>query len=280
MIRATSSPAARIVQTAVCLAALLGTGSCAEAKKAASGEMTTHSPGVLTVAAELPAPGFWEGSDPARVNGGFEWALAGELADELGLRLAVQATTFADILAGRLGNADLALAEVSVTEERRERVDFSLTYFTSSPTVLTRSAADDIIDLATAKERRWVVEAGTTEEQYLLDVIRPDEPATAVPNEATTIQMVLNRSADAALLDLPSALAAARAHTQLVVPGRFDHDESLAPLLPKDSANTASVDRALRALTADGTVQRLEDRWLRPKLAADPDSVPVIRARR
>ena len=91
---------------------------------------------MLTVATTLPAPGFWEGDDVTIVGGGYEWGLARSLADEFDLDLKVIDVPFADIVAGRLEGADMALAQIEFTKERGEVLDFSLPYFASDFGVL------------------------------------------------------------------------------------------------------------------------------------------------
>jgi polar amino acid transport system substrate-binding protein len=275
-------PARRIALAFVATIAL-ALAACSLAKEAAQGTFAPASPGVLVVATELPAPGFWDSADPSTVHGGFEWALADALAKELHLTLSVRAVPFDEITAGHLGDADMAIAQVSITAERRDHVDLSIPYLLSSPAALVRDVEGEpdieIADLATAKEKRWVVQRGTTDEQYLHDIIRPDDDPVVVATQDEAVQVVASGSADAALLDLPSALVIAHDRPGLRVPARFDRDEDLAAVLPKGSSNTQVVDRALRALIADGTVDELRRRWLDPAFATDPDSIPVIRAR-
>ena len=114
---------------------------------------------------------FWEGDDVSTLAGGFEWGLARALADELGLRVSFRDVPFPDIVTGELHGADVALAQVSITDEREDRVEFSVTYFDSAPAVLAPRDADDIHDLATARDRSWVVERATTEEAFVGDVV-------------------------------------------------------------------------------------------------------------
>jgi polar amino acid transport system substrate-binding protein len=236
------------------------------------------SPGRVVVATSLPSPGFWEGDDVATLDGGFEWGLARALADELGLRVSFRDVPFPDIVTGDLHGADVALAQVSITDEREHRVKFSVTYFDSAPAVLAPSDADEIHDLATASDRSWVVERGTTEQSFVDDVIRPDKSVVAVDGEAEAVDAVRSGDADAALLDLPAALVIAARVPDLEVDARFDDPERYGIVLPEDSPdmNRRAVDKVLRGLLADGTVDDLADRWLQPVFASDPDDIPVI----
>jgi polar amino acid transport system substrate-binding protein len=262
---------------AIALAALLG-GGCGEATDIAENTFEPASPGRVVVATSLPSPGFWEGADVAALDGGFEWGLARALADELGLEVSFRDVPFSDIVAGELHDADVALAQVSITDEREDRVEFSVTYFDSAPAILAPRDADDIHDLATARDRRWVVERATTQQSFVDDVIRPDESVVAVDDEAEAVDSVVSGRADAALLDLPAALVIADRMPDLEVDARFDDPEPYGVVLPQDSPdiNRRAIDKALRGLLADGTVDDLAERWLRPVFSSDPDDIPVI----
>jgi polar amino acid transport system substrate-binding protein len=268
------------IRTGILVALLvLAGGACNDVKRAATGSLAANASGALTVATELPAPGFWEGTDPATVDGGFEWGLAHALAKELGRHLTVQALPFVDIVAGRLGTADLALAQVSATDERRRVAELTAPYLESAPAVLARTGAEkDLVDLATARHRRWAVQGASTFATYLADVVRPHAKPLVLSTMDQVVQAVIDRRVDAALLDLPTALAVAKKEG-LSVPARFDQTEHIVGVLPDGSPNLDAIDTALRRLTADGTVDRLRKQWLEPSFVTDPDDVPVISAR-
>ena len=160
------------------MAVLLAAGTaCSDVRDVAERQFDSGTPGTLVVAAEVPDPGFWEGAVD-EINGGFEYGLATALADEFDLGLEVVQVPFDDVIEGRLGTADLALQEVSVTPAREEHVEFSVPYFETSPTVVARRDGGDaaeLTDLATAQEQRWAVREATTEAEFIEDVIRPEE---------------------------------------------------------------------------------------------------------
>lgn len=261
----------------VVASALVGLGGCGASRDLARGDFDPHTGGVLRVATTLPAPGFWNGADPGAVDGGFEWGLAVALADRFDLRLEIVAVPFTDIVEGRLGDADLAIAQVSIDDRRGEHLDFSAPYYETAPAVL---AADglDVTDLATAKEQRWVVVDGTTHVAYLSDVVRPDDAATVVPDDAAAVAAVLAGEADAALLDLPTALVLVAGTAGVDVVARFPVTERYGVALPDGSRrNVEAVDAAVRGFDADGTLAALDERWLRPAFGRDPAALPVIR---
>ena len=257
----------------------LGSVACGSTTEAAEGRFEPAEPGVLAVATALPAPGFWDGDDAGSLDGGFEWGLARALADEFDLELEVRDIAFGAIVSGRLDGADLALAQVTITDERDDVVDFSTSYLTSSPTILSAAEADDVTDLATARDLRWAVQRDTTEEAFLDDVVRPEDSTLLVDDIDAAAEAVRSGEAEAALLDLPTALILAESMPALRVVARFDAEEFIAAALPRDSVNTEAVDKALRGLLADGTIDDLRERYLIPRFSVDPDELPVIATR-
>ena len=98
--------------------ALVLTG-CANAGKSAGGTFTPRTPDTLTVAtAQVPDPGFWSGT-VAHPTGGFEFALAQQLASRFDLaKISVVQVPFHELVRGHLGGADLALSDITITEAR------------------------------------------------------------------------------------------------------------------------------------------------------------------
>ena len=218
----------------------------------------------------LPAPGFWEGRPP---TAGFEAQLALALAHKLGLeRVEVVQVPFAQIIQGKLHGADIALSQLTPTDERRKHVDFSDAYLTSPPGVLTRGSvgAADVHEL---QQLRWVVSSASTLTPIVMHQIRPQHDPIVVVDRTEALHVLRTGRADALLLDLPVALGLAHKQPQQFrVPAQLDGDEDLAAALPRDSPNDEVVDTAIRALIADGIVKRLASRWL----GKSQENVPLI----
>ena len=97
--------------------AMVAAGCSGKPKDKILVEVAPTVPGTLTVATTLPAPGFWEGDDVTIVGGGYEWGLARALADEFDLNLKIIDVPFADIVAGDMDGADMALAQIEITDD-------------------------------------------------------------------------------------------------------------------------------------------------------------------
>lgn len=270
----------RAVLLGVLLLAALLAGGCDTVRAPAEGEFEPAQEGVLTVATDLlPQPGFWEGAP--KPDGGFEWALAQELAERFGLdRVEVVERPFEQLVAGDLGGADLAMAQITPTDERDEVLDFSQPYLSANPAVLV---ADDfsVRDVMAARELSWAVQRDTTLEEDLDRRIVPDENVLHLDSQPEVVDAVRRGEVDAALLDLPVALAfAQRSEGELAVVAQLASDEALAVALPEGSANREAVDTAIRFLINEGKISELSERWLGAPLRGGDFSIEDVRVLR
>lgn len=258
---------------------LIGTAAgCRSAQEAVVTELVTNEAGTLRVAAVFSSPGFWNGSGPASVDGGFEWALANELADQFELDLEIIGVPFDAMMRGDLGGADLALAQITPTDERREVLDFGVGYLDADFGVLV-PAGETVRDLATARTLSWSTVRGSLEEQMLLETVRPDGVIEAMPDEAAAAQLVLDGTVDAALIDLTSALVIAGGDAQLTVASKVVIDSRYAVAFPPGSPNREPIDAVVRQLDRTGVLAGSEERWLTSIYEQPASAVPVIRVR-
>ena len=227
-----------------CLLVLLFFAGCGDVVAPAGGEFEPAREGVLTVATDyLPQPGFWEGEDG--LQGGFEMGLAEQLAEQFGLdRVEVIERPFERLIAGDLAGADIAMAQITPTPERDEVLDFSDPYLSANPAVLV-AGGGEVKDVMAARELTWAVEKGTTLEAALEKWVVPHQAVAHLETQPDVVKAVRRGEVDAALLDLPVALAYARDDERLDVAAQISTDETLAVALPQGSSNREAVNTAL-----------------------------------
>jgi polar amino acid transport system substrate-binding protein len=262
-----------VLALALLAAALGGCGSIS----ASAGEFTPARPGVLTVATSaVPSPGFWEGT-AAHPTGGFEYELARAMAERFGLeRVAVRIVHFHRIVRGHLGGADLAIDLLTPTSEREEALGFSEPYMRSAPTVLVR-AGTEVPDLKTAQELRWGAIQSTTFVETIEDSIVPEEEEVLYDGQQEVVAALEGGQIEATLLDLPLAVAiAARSGGRLEAVAQLPDKEALAVAMPKGSPNRQAVDSAIRALSADGTIEGLLEEWIGAEAANAESEIPLL----
>ena len=272
-------PISRAVSAAtvpIVIATVLG-GCSVSAGEGAAGQFTPVKKDTLTVAtAFLPSPAFWEG-DPQAPTGGFELELARALARRFDLpEVKVVHVAFAALVDGDLGGADIAISQLTPTARRDRNLDFTTPYLDAPPGVLTRPGvrAQDVADL---RSLRWVTIASSTLAEVVGDRIRPQVPPVVVDRRSAALDLLATGRADAVLLDLPVALALERSDPERYdVVATLEGREGLAIALPDAPDDRGAIDSAVRALLADGTVDRLSKRWL-GRGSAEMTDIPLIR---
>jgi len=236
---------------------------CANAGHGAAGSFSPHTPNTLTVAtAQIPDPGFWAGTF-AHPTGGFEYGLAQQLASRFGLaKIKVVDVPFHELIRGQLGAADLALSDITITDERAEHLDFSTPYLKAPPSILVRPGTE-VADVNAARELHWSVQHDTTLKEVLESAIEPTTAPLVYEHQREVLAALRSGRANAVMLDLPVALAYAREapHTYAVA-AQLPSEAVLGAALPSASGNSEAVDSAIRGLTAEGEIDRLAHRWL------------------
>lgn len=273
-------PHALAALAAALVALALATLGCASVGNGAAGSFTPRVANTLTVAtAQVPDPGFWAGT-VAHPTGGFEYELAKELAARFGLaKVEVVEVPFHELVRGHLGGADLALSDITITDERAQHVDFSTSYLKAPPSIVVRPGTE-VLDVNAARGLRWAVQHDTTLRAALEDSIEPKAPPLVFEHQREVLAALRSERANAIMLDLPVALAYEREAPQMYhVVAQLPSEAVLGAALPQGSSNTEAVDSAIRGLQAEGAIDRLAHRWLDPGIeegaAAD---VPVLRA--
>jgi polar amino acid transport system substrate-binding protein len=265
---------------AALLAALvLSAAGCAGAGKGAAGSFSPHTPNTLTVAtAQIPDPGFWSGTF-ARPTGGFEYAIAQQLASRFGLaKIKVVYVPFHELVRGRLGGADLALSDITITEQREQHLDFSTPYLKAPPAIVVRPGTE-VADVNAARELRWAVQNDTTLKEALEKQIEPKTKTLVFEHQSEKLAALEDGRVEAVLLDLPVALAYAReSPREYAVAAQLPSEAELGAALPSGSENTEAVDSAIRGLTAEGEIDRLAHRWLHADYEeGGVKDIPVLR---
>jgi ABC-type amino acid transport substrate-binding protein len=275
LLRALRPPALIAVATALAIATL----GCASAGNGAAGSFTPRTPNTLTVAtAQIPDPDFWAGTF-AQPTGGFEYGLARALAARFGLaNVKVVEVPFHELIRGHLGGADLALSDITITDERAEHLDFSTPYLKAPPSVLVRPGTE-VPDVNAARGMHWAVQHDTTLRTALQESIEPTTDTLVYMHQREVLLALRVGRANAAMLDLPVALAYAReAPHEYEVAAQLPSEAVLGAALPPGSDNVEAVDSALRGLKAEGEIDRLGRRWLHADIEeGGVEGIPVLR---
>lgn len=236
-------------------------------------EFTPVTDDTLTVVTSLPAPGFWNGDDPSSITGGYEYDIALALQEGLNMgELKVTNVSFDQLVAGQVGEFDVALSQVTITDERKQVVDFTEPYFESDQGVLVQEGTkvDTVED---AQALQWGVQSGTTGADYVADVLQPEQEAQVFQDLSAGFAALEAGQVDAFMMDTAIVLAQAAESggTQEVV-AQFKTGEEYGGILPKDSDDADAINAILTQLKDDGSLGTFAEEWL----GGDPSAIPVL----
>lgn len=221
--------------------------------------------GKLTVVAELgfaPFEYIPEGqTDPV----GFDVDVIKAVAEKMGLEATYLPNQQFDTLVPLIkqgGKADVAIAGITITDDRKEEVDFSDPYLDSNQALVLRSDSDETEETLNTADKKIVCQAGTTGEDWIKENL-PE--ATVVPIADVTAGMtgVQTGLYDAMVIDAPVASnQISQSFTDLKVAETIATGEQYGIAISKD--NTAlkdAVNKALDEMQSDGTMDQIKTTW-------------------
>ncbi len=238
------------------------------AEKCTKDSLTTLSKGVITFGTDQPAyPPWFIDDDPA--NGkGFESAVAYAVADKLGYAkedVKWVRVPFNAAIAPGPKTFDANLNEFSITDERKQAVDFSSPYFnvTQAVVAVKASPAAQVKTLDGLKGLKLGAQVGSTS----YTAAKAIDPGVAVFNNNDDAKAALtNGQIDAVVLDLPTAFEVQSELTDGVIVGQLpagtEKAEQFGIVLDKGSPLTACVSKAVDDLGNDGELFKLQKVWL------------------
>ena len=222
----------------------------------------------LTMAtnAYFPPYEYYEGEDIV----GIDVDVAKAIAEKLGMELEIVDIEFDSIIAGvQTGKYDMGMAGMTVTEERKQSVDFSDSYATGIQSIIVKedsaiTSIDDI--LADGAEYKIGVQLSTTGDIYITEDLG-DAAASRVTEFQTgndAVAALASGKVDAVIIDNEPAKSYVSAASGLKILDTEYVAEDYAICFSKDNTELKDkVNGALKELIADGTVQKIIDGYIK-----------------
>ena len=231
-----------------------------EAASAAATELTTVEAGKLTMATNAAFPPYERTTDAGEFEG-IDIETAQAIADKLGLELQIDDMDFdAALLSVQQGKADIVMAGVTVTDERKAVMDFSDSYATGIQSIIVPEGSD-IASPDDLAGKKIGTQRGTTGYIYCSDDFG-DENVVAYDDGLTAVQALNNGQVDAVVIDNAPAKEFVAANPGLVILDTSYAEEDYAIGVAKGSSLKDAVNAALEELKADGTLQSIVDKYI------------------
>ena len=241
-------------------ASSVAASSEAASTSAAAAELTTVEAGKLTMATNATFPPYEMTTDAGTIEG-IDVDTAQAIAEKLGLELQIDDMDFdAALLSVQQGKADIAMAGITVTDERMAVMSFSDSYATGIQSVIVPEGSDiaSVDDLA---GKKIGTQRGTTGYIYCSDDFG-DENVVAYDDGLTAVQALNNGQVDAVVIDNAPAKEFVAANPGLVILDTSYAEEDYAIGMAKGSALEDAINAALEELKADGTLQSIVDKYI------------------
>ncbi|MHA6631435.1 transporter substrate-binding domain-containing protein [Pseudonocardia sichuanensis] len=262
------------------LIALVGVTTACSTGTQSSGDLLdrVRESGTLRVANTQANPP-WNFLDEASRPVGYDVDVANELARRLGVaEVEFIPSNFQSFIEGvRADRFDVVISGQTITDERREQVDFSRPYQVNGVSIFVKAGESSIATLADLAGRSVGVSAGTTQEKMAREQI-DDADVRTYQNATLALTDLARGGVDAMLVSRFQGTFLAQQNDLPVEPaGELLEREVNAMTFQKDSPRfKQAVDEALAAMIDDGTLTRLSERWLGGlDMAAELAKLPV-----
>lgn len=231
-----------------------------EAVSSSAAELTTVETGKLTMATNATFPPYEMTADSGEIEG-IDVDTAKAIAEKLGLELQIDDMDFdAALLSVQQGKADIVMAGVTVTDERKAVMDFSDSYATGIQSIIVPNDSD-IASPDDLAGKKIGTQRGTTGYIYCSDDFGEDS-VVAYDNGLTAVQALNNGQVDAVVIDNAPATEYVAANPGLKVLDTSYAEEDYAIGMAKGSALEDAINKALEELKADGTLQAIVDKYI------------------
>jgi polar amino acid transport system substrate-binding protein len=282
----------RVVLVALVGALAVAAAGCGGSSKSSSSTSTSSGPkcakdnlhlvgpGRLTVGTDNPAypPWFggtpkkpWKVSDP-RSGEGFESAVAYAVGKQLGFshdEVHWVVVPFEQSFRPGSKTFDFDINQISYTTKRDQQVDFSHSYYNVNQALVATKGAPitKVKNQTDIKKYKLGVQIGTTSYDYVVHNIQPDQDPSVYNNSQDVTAALKAGQIDGIVVDLPTAffITGSGEVPNSVVVGQFPPagtPEHFGMVFEAGNPLVACVNHALAKLKSDGTLQKIQTKWL------------------
>lgn len=220
-----------------------------------------HAQDVIRVATDATFPPFEYSENGKRT--GFDVDLIEAIAATIGKKVEWTDIDFKGLIPGLVAKRfDVAASAIYITDERRKVVDFTDPYYPGGLVVMVKKGNTSIHGPEDLGGKKVAVQVGTKSVNFLKEKF-PEAQRVEVEKNQEMFQLVEIGRADAAVTGKPAAKLYARARGTLQVLDKQLTVEEYGYAIRKDEPElTRQFNAALKKLKADGSYQKLVDKYL------------------
>ena len=239
--------------------------ACGSAGTAEGGNDTGKPKLVMATNAQFPPYEFYDNDTVV----GIDVEIAQAIADKLGMELEISDMEFDSIIESvKSGKADIGMAGLTVTEERKEEVDFTVSYATGVQVIIVAedSAITTVDDLfADGASHVIGVQRNTTGDLYATWDIEDASLGTVdrYSKGADAVQALKTGKVDCVIIDNePAKNFVANVEGLKILETEYAVEEYAAIVAKDNTELYGKVNTALQELIADGTVAQIVAKYI------------------
>lgn len=188
---------------------------------------------------------------------GIDMAIAKKIAEDNNMTAAVENMEFDSLLVAlQNGQIDAVIAGMTATDERRETVDFSTTYYTATQVMIVKEDSD-IATAADMADKKICVVQGYTGEVCVKDMGYPYE---AFKKGTEAVMELVNGKCDVVVIDSATAQKYVGDNEGLKIvedAGAFESEEYAIAVQKGNTELLNKINKSVEAMLADGTINEL-----------------------
>lgn len=195
---------------------------------------------------------------------GFDMDILNAIAERAGFDIELQTMDFNGIIpAVQTGNVDVAIAGITITEERGKIVDFSDPYYDSGLRILVAANNDDVEEISDLEGMRIGTKIGSTSYDFLEQELGDNAEITPYPGSSDMYMALLGGSVDAVFYDAPNVgyFAQTKGEGRAKTVGPLYEGQQYGLAFSKGSDWVEPANEALAAMKEDGTYDEIYSKW-------------------
>lgn len=242
-----------------------GNGKTTSETDKSNGSLTAKA-GTLTMATNAEFPPY-EYKDGDKIVG-IDAEVAKLIADKLGLKLEIADVDFDSIIPGvQTGKYDMGMAGMTVTDERKQKVNFSDSYAKGIQVIIVKEGSD-IKSKDDLEGKKIGTQQGTTGYIYASDTPENggygEENVIGYASGAVAVEALKSGKVDCVIIDNEPAKAYVAANSGLkILDTEFTNEDYAICFSKKNPELQKKVNDALNELKASGEFQKVVDKYIK-----------------
>ena len=231
---------------------------------------TVVNEGKLTCISNLYFPPFESMDEKTGEPKGFDIDVSKSLAEHMGLEVNWLPSQDFDTLVPTIkngGKADIAIAGMTITDARKAEVDMSDPYVDSNQSIVVKAGSTETADSLNDASKKIAVQGGTTGADWA-DENLPNAEKKRLSTIIDAMSGVQSGLYDAVVCDLPvSRYQIKMSYSDLQIIEEIPTGEQYGIAVSKDNpALTEAINKALKEMSEDGTMAKIETEWFGSEL--------------